>query len=287
MLQLQLTDLEEIFRALEQSGMRPMLCDCAVTYYDTGVHAGTPTMIFDPAKGDYLAMPRELVGLHPTFVIPVIGDSMKEADVEDGDQITLEVCDRLNDGDIVVASIDGEHTVKTYFVDEDGDHWLVPRNKAYKPIRLTEEMNIHFYGRVVNIIKSPRRPAFGELARCVRQAKEAEKEVKTPTNEQMEVVVRRVEERVKTVRQWYAVYRALVSKRALREGDYELFVSKVTEWLPLHPHPIDARELRRMESMSFRKSPLLWDRENAPVTGKRFDDYRQIAIQVMEELDKM
>lgn len=264
--------------------MRPMLCDCPIEYYDTGVHAGEPTMISDPTRGEYLMLPRQLVGLHPTFVIHVAGDSMKDADLTDGDRVTLEVCDQVNDGDIVVASIDGEYTVKTYFADDEGGHWLVPRNKAYKPIRLTEEMDVHFYGRVVNIIKAPRRSSYRELARCVKQAREEEGEQAIPTNEQMEAVVRRVADRVKTVRQWYAVYRALVSKRALTEGDYELFAASVRQWLPLHPHPADARELRRMEELSFRKSPYLWDKNNAPVTGKRFDDYLQIATQVMEEI---
>lgn len=281
------TEIEETLRLLEQAGMHPMLCDCPVAYYDTGVRAGEPTMISDPTRGEYLMLPRELVGLHPVFVIHVKGDSMKEADLADGDQVTLEACDQVNDGDIVVASIDGEYTMKHYFEDEEGDHWLVPRNKAYKPIRLTEEMDVHFFGRVVSIIKAPRRTSYRELAGCVKQAKEANRITETSTDERMEQVVRHVADRVKTVRQWYAVYRALVTKRALHEGSYERFAALVGEWIPTHKRPADARELRRMEELSFRKSPYLWDKNNAPVTGKRFDDYLQIATLVMEELEKM
>lgn len=276
--------LKEILALLEGAGMKPMLCDCPVQYYDVDVHAGMPTGIGEPERGEYMMLPRELVGLHPVFVIHVTGDSMKDADLNEGDQVSLEVCDQFNDGDIVVASINGEYTIKTYFVDAEGNHWLVPQNKDYAPIRLTEDMNIRFFGRVVNVIKAPRRPSYRELAKVVNKAMNGQ--ASANTEERVERTIRLVADKVQTVRQWFAVYKGLVSKRAFPNGEYEEFALLVRRTVPGHKHMADARELRRMEELSFRKSPVLWDEKNAPVTGKRFEDYLRIATLTMEEVEK-
>lgn len=282
--QIMQSNLQEIFELLEKAGMEPMICDCPVQHFDVDVHAGIPTEVGDPEKGEYILLPRELVGMHPVFVVHVIGDSMKDANLDDGDQVSLEVCDSFNDGDIVVASINGEYTVKTYFVDDEGNHWLVPRNKNFSPILLTEDMEIRFFGRVVNIIKAPQRIPYRELAKCVKQAKE--KSPALSEGERVERTLKLVADKVMTVRQWFAVYKGLVAKQAFPKGEYEEFARLVHSVLPHHKHPADARELRRMEELSFRKSPVLWDEKNAPVTGKRFADYLHIATFTMEEVQK-
>ena len=276
--------IKEIIYLLERAHMKPMLCDCPVQYYDVDVRAGIPTEVGEPERGEYIMLPRELVGLHPVFVIHVAGDSMKNAGLHDGDQVSLEVCENFNDGDIVVVSINDEYTIKTYFVDTEGNHWLVPCNKDYAPIRLTEDMNIRFFGRVVNIIKAPQRPSYRELAKAVNEA--MKQQTSTTLDERIERTIRRVADKVKTVRQWFAVYKGMVTKRTFPNGEYEEFALLVHRIVPDHKHPADARELRRMEELSFRKSPVLWDEKNAPVTGKRFDDYLRIAQLTMEEVEK-
>lgn len=277
-------ELDEIFEQLEKAGMKPLLCNCPVQHFDAEVHAGIPTEIGEPWREDDIVLPIELVGRRPVVVIHVVGDSMKEADVNDGDQVSMELCNSFHDGDIVVAYIDGEYTVKTYFVYEDGTHWLVPRNKEYKPIRLTEEMNVRFYGKVVNVIRAPQRASYRELAACVKQAKEQPEAA--PSHERMERTIALVAHKVQSIRQWFAVYKGMVARKAFRDGEYEEFARLVRHTVPGHKHPADARELRRMEEGSFRKSPALWDRKNAPVSGKRFDDYLRIATFVMEEVVK-
>lgn len=276
--------LKEILALLESAGMRPMLCDCPVQYYDVDVHAGIPTGIGEPERGKYIMLPRELVGLHPVCVIHVAGDSMKDTDLNEGDQVSMEVCDHFNDGDIVVASINDDYTIKTYFVDAEGNHWLVPANRDYAPIRLTEDMNIRFFGRVVNIIRAPQRPSYRELAKVVSEA--MRQQAPANTEERVERTVRLVADKVQAVRQWFAVYKGLVAKRAFPNGEYEEFALLVRRVVPGHKHMADARELRRMEELSFRKSPILWDEKNAPVTGKRFDDYLRIARFTMEEVER-
>lgn len=277
-------EIQELLALLEGAGMKPMLCDCPVQYYDVDVQAGIPTEIGDPERGEYLMLPRELVGLRPVFVIHVSGDSMKEADVNDGDQVSLEACDRFNDGDIVVASINGGFTIKTYFVDAEGNHWLVPQNKDYTPIRLTEDMNVRFFGRVVNIIKAPQRPSYRELAQVVSKVMNGQ--AQASTEERVERTIRLVADKVQTVRQWFAVYKGLVSQRAFPKGEYEEFTLLVCRIVPEHKHLPDARELRRMEELSFSKLPALWVKHDAPVKGKRFDDYLRIAQFTIEEVEK-
>ena len=133
-------ELQEIFQMLERAGMNPMWCDTPVPYYDVNVQAGLPTGIEYASQGEYMMFPRDLMKLDATIVFNVRGDSMKDADLADGDQVSMEVCQHFTDGDIVIASIDGEYTVKNYFVDQHGEHWLVPQNDNYKPIHLTEDM---------------------------------------------------------------------------------------------------------------------------------------------------
>lgn len=280
---MQHSQLNELITLLKQAGLDPMLCDCPVSFIDTAVCAGIPTEPGEHTRGEYILLPTELVGMHPVFVIPVKGQSMKDADLMDGDQLKVEVRDDVTDGDIVLASIDGECTVKNYFVDEDGDHWLVPRNDAYRPIRLTEEMNVRFIGRVTDIIKAVARTSYSRMAACVRKEKEMY-EVKTPNDERVERTIMAIADKVEHRRQWFAVYKGLVAKKVFHDGDYEEFALLVHRLVPTHKRPADARELRRMDCMSFHKSPLLWEEKDAPVTGKRFDDYLNIATQVMENI---
>lgn len=276
--------LKETLALLESAGLKPMLCDCPVQYFDVEVRAGIPTGIGEPEKGNYIMLPRELLGLHPEIVIHVSGDSMKDADLHDGDKVCMELCDSFNDGDIVVALINGEHTIKTFFVDTEGNHWLVPQNKDYTPIRLTEDMNIHFVGRVMNIIRTPKRPSYRDLAKTVDES--VKRHAPANLEQRVERTIKLVADKVQTRRQWFAVYKGLVSQRAFPNGEYEEFALLVRRIVSGHKHLPDARELRRMEELSFRKSPVLWDKKNAPVTGKRFDDYLCIARFTIEEVGK-
>ena len=77
---------------------------------------------------DYLVKKKE-----NTFMLEVDGDSMIEAHIADGDMVLVEKTDKARDGDIVIADVDGEFTMKYYKI--DGDRvWLEPANKNFKPI---------------------------------------------------------------------------------------------------------------------------------------------------------
>lgn len=94
------------------------------------------TMSFD----DYLIEKKE-----STYILRVKGDSMIEAGINDGDMVIVERGAPHRDGDIVIAEVDGEWTIK-YFRkrrNKDGDKiFLEPANKKYKPIYPKEELKI-------------------------------------------------------------------------------------------------------------------------------------------------
>ncbi|GHE25491.1 hypothetical protein Shyd_86110 [Streptomyces hydrogenans] len=78
---------------------------------------------------DVFPLPRQLVGDGELFVLKVVGDSMIEAAICDGDWVTVRRQPVAENGDIVAAMLDGEATVKR-FKREDGHVWLLPHNAA-------------------------------------------------------------------------------------------------------------------------------------------------------------
>ena len=274
--------LKEIFEELEKAGMNPQLCDTPVPYYENEVPAGIPTDPGDIVKGEYITLPRELLKWDAVFIVKVKGDSMRDAGILPGDKLQVQVDAIVEDGDIVVASIDGELTIKVFYTDEQGQQWLVPRNSAYKPILLKEEMNVRLVGKVVRCMKESLRMPFRDCAAAVRQALAAEQPA--VGSECVKEAVRAAAPQVENGRQWYAVYRAMVDRGAVGEGEYSGFVAMVTDLVPDHRHLPKAPELRRMAVQSFAKPVRLWNTDDAPVKGQRFDDYLRIAKQVLNIL---
>ena len=85
------------------------------------------------------------------FILRAIGDSMNEADIDDGDFVLVRQQQNANDGDIVVALIDDEATIKE-FHRKNGAVILKPKssNKKHQPIILTS--NFEIQGIVVKTI---------------------------------------------------------------------------------------------------------------------------------------
>lgn len=124
-----------------------------------GVKAGFPS----PAE-DYLHesldFNRDLIR-HPeaTFYGRVAGDSMQDAGICEGDIAVIDRSVEPQDGDVIVAYINGEFTIK--FLDvthrKDGYIELRPANKKYSPIRIDENDSFEVWGVVVWTIKSWKR----------------------------------------------------------------------------------------------------------------------------------
>jgi SOS regulatory protein LexA len=97
------------------------------------VEAGVPTMA-DAQTLDTMSLDGYLINDRGrTFLLEVKGDSMIEAHIEEGDLVIAERASTARDGDIVVAEVDGDWTLK-YYKREGDKVWLQPANKNYKPI---------------------------------------------------------------------------------------------------------------------------------------------------------
>ncbi len=104
---------------------------------------------------DSIDLNRELIR-HPatTFYARASGDSMKDCGIDNGDLLVIDKALEPQDGDIVVAFIDGEFTLKTVrFDDNEKCIWLVPANEEYSPIKITEENNFLIWGVLTYNIK--------------------------------------------------------------------------------------------------------------------------------------
>ena len=121
-------------------------------YADGGIKAGFPS----PAQ-DYLTESIDLNKIlirHPetTFYAKVAGDSLTEASISDGDIAIIDRSLECQNGDFVAAYVDGEFTLK--HVEIHPDHiMLVPANKDFKPIKVTQDNEFIIWGVVRYVIK--------------------------------------------------------------------------------------------------------------------------------------
>ena len=123
-------ELKEIFEFLQGAGANPQLCDTEVPYFETSVRAGLPTENFaEEAFVEMMSLPRKMLASTPAMILDIDGDSMEDANLYDGDRVLVLMKQRFRDGDIVVARIGDGYTVKCYYEDDEGKHWLVAQNK--------------------------------------------------------------------------------------------------------------------------------------------------------------
>jgi len=112
------------------------------------IAAGGP-ILAQEAIEDVFPLPRELVGEGSLFLLRVVGESMIDAAITDGDWVVVHQQSTAENDDIVAAMIDGEATVKT-FRRKDGHVWLMPSNPAFDPIPGDESVIL---GRVAAVLR--------------------------------------------------------------------------------------------------------------------------------------
>ena len=112
------------------------------------IAAGGP-ILAEEAVEDVFPLPRELVGEGSLFLLKVVGESMIDAAICDGDWVVVRQQNVADNGDIVAAMIDGEATVKT-FKRTAGQVWLMPHNPAFDPIPGNDAAIL---GKVVTVIR--------------------------------------------------------------------------------------------------------------------------------------
>jgi repressor LexA len=94
---------------------------------------GTPEYSEENFEG-YVALPEALFGKGDFFVLSTHGDSMIDAGIDNGDMVVVSKQNTANVGDMVVALVDNETTLKTYMVNEEGRMFLRPQNKSMSDI---------------------------------------------------------------------------------------------------------------------------------------------------------
>ncbi|AKD05930.1 peptidase S24 [Pontibacter korlensis] len=124
--------------------------------YASYVAAGFPSPADDHLE-DRIDLGKYLVqNPTSTYMMRVKGNSMIEANIHDGDILVIDKSLAPADGLPVVCFLDGEFTVKTFRM-IDKKAFLMPANPAYKPIEVTEDMDMRVWGVVVWVLHKPQR----------------------------------------------------------------------------------------------------------------------------------
>lgn len=155
----------EVVQPDDSRGVSPLPGVTGLGDDDSAVRDGTPEAAYVPVVGriaaggpilaeqlveDVFPLPRQLVGAGELFLLKVVGDSMVDAAICDGDWVVVRRQPVAENGEIVAAMLDGEATVKT-LKRTDGHVWLMPQNPAYSPI---DGDHAQVLGRVVSVLRA-------------------------------------------------------------------------------------------------------------------------------------
>lgn len=115
------------------------------------VTAGEPILAVENIE-DFFPMPKDFANYEDVFMLQVQGDSMIEAGILDGDYVIVRQQAHAEDGDIVVALLEDEATVKRFFKERDHIR-LQPENSLLSPIRASY---VEIMGKVVGVFRKVR-----------------------------------------------------------------------------------------------------------------------------------
>lgn len=120
--------------------------------YLNPVAAGFPTHTEDYIDAN-IDLNRHLVK-HPetTFLVRVVGESMKDAGIHPNDMLIVDRSIEVTSGQVVIAVVNGELTVKRIRRNHQNKLWLMPENESFSPIEIDENTDFHIWGVVTNVI---------------------------------------------------------------------------------------------------------------------------------------
>lgn len=133
-----------------------------ITYINTAVKAGFPSPALDYME-ERIDLNKTYIR-HPlaTFLVECTGDSMTGAFIPPRARLIVDRSLEPRNGDIVLAVIHGEFTVK-FLKKSDFKCWLLPANEKYPDIEITPEMNLEVWGVVTAVISET-----NDLKLCTR-----------------------------------------------------------------------------------------------------------------------
>lgn len=161
-------EIETALSALRAQGWRAELCDTPVPVLCPQLRCGLPSELGDVVAEDYYLLPKRVVGSRPVVLLCVEGDSMTELGIMPGDSVRVELREWADDGDVVVAELDGRVTVKVLYTDREGQRWLLPRNRAYDPLPIGPASQLRIYGVVVGVEHARPRSSARECEEVLR-----------------------------------------------------------------------------------------------------------------------
>jgi len=117
------------------------------------VAAGNPIMAEEHIEGHY-RIDTSIFDLRPHFLLRVEGMSMKDIGILDGDLVAVHRTPEVRSGQIIVARVEDEVTVKRYR-QEGATVWLLPENEEFSPIKVNlKEQNMIIEGVVVGLVRN-------------------------------------------------------------------------------------------------------------------------------------
>ena len=121
-------------------------------FYSSKISAGFPSPADDYVE-DKLDLNQLLIHNKPaTYLVRVSGQSMQGAMIADGDLLVVDASIKPTDGKIVVASVDGEFTVKRFMI-QKGKAWLQPENPEFSPIPINTDDDFSIFGVVTGVVR--------------------------------------------------------------------------------------------------------------------------------------
>ncbi|MBX3094763.1 MAG: transcriptional repressor LexA [Cryobacterium sp.] len=141
--------LIELPGASDAADSAPPVGDAAMVPLVGRIAAGIP-ITAEQQVDEVYPLPRQLVGKGDLFMLKVVGESMIDAAICDGDWVVVRQQKTAENGEIVAAMLDDEATVKV-LQQRDGHTWLLPRNTSFAPI-LGDGAEV--LGKVVAVLRS-------------------------------------------------------------------------------------------------------------------------------------
>ena len=135
----------KIFKPNEDSSLNNL-------FIEDGISAGFPSPAGDFEESRISLEKVVVKNKEATFYAKVSGESMKDAGLDDGDILVIDRSEELKNNKIAVCYLNGEFTVKRVKIEKD-HIYLIPENKKYDPIKVTEENEFIVWGIVTYVVK--------------------------------------------------------------------------------------------------------------------------------------
>lgn len=153
-LESRLLRLESRIGKIMQIDLQQKKFTATVPLYLEAVAAGYPDPVSSEIE-EHIDIPASWIqGKKQLFALRVNGESMIGIGIMPGDTLVVEAKQTAKDRQVVIASINGEMTVKTLSIEKGGAVTLLPENPAYRPIPVTADSDFRIHGVVVAALRS-------------------------------------------------------------------------------------------------------------------------------------